>query len=209
MFYFILKMPNYKRGKIYILISNNCQKIYIGSTCQPLNIRLSDHKKEYNRYITGKYRAVGIAGKKRQNYSTSYILFGEGPADVKIELYEDYPCDNVLELENRESEIIKKMWDECVNKNIPRRTKKQYRIDTGWHEKQRLRLVEDEEYANRKRESCRRSYHKMKVKYNAARRIKNNCPCGGKFTNGNKAVHQRTKKHKKYLEEFGTFSLPS
>ena len=44
----------YSEGKIYILKCNITKKIYIGSTIQTLNRRMSEHKCSYKRYEEGK-----------------------------------------------------------------------------------------------------------------------------------------------------------
>ena len=44
---------NIKYGNIYKLSCNVTNKIYIGSTRQPLNSRLSQHKYFYNQYLSG------------------------------------------------------------------------------------------------------------------------------------------------------------
>ena len=41
-------MPDYQNGKIYsIRCYNNTSLIYIGSTCQQLSRRFTDHKKDF------------------------------------------------------------------------------------------------------------------------------------------------------------------
>ena len=40
-------MPNYNLGKIYKLISNQTDKIYVGSTAQTLSKRFMNHKKSF------------------------------------------------------------------------------------------------------------------------------------------------------------------
>ena len=43
-------MPDYQNGKIYsIRCYNNPSLIYIGSTCQKLSRRFTDHKKDFKR----------------------------------------------------------------------------------------------------------------------------------------------------------------
>ena len=37
-------MPDYSKAKIYAIKSDQLDKIYIGSTCRPLNIRFNEHK---------------------------------------------------------------------------------------------------------------------------------------------------------------------
>ena len=41
-----------REGTIYKLVSGN--KVYIGSTIQSLNRRLTEHRSEYKRYVAGK-----------------------------------------------------------------------------------------------------------------------------------------------------------
>ena len=41
-------MPDYSKGKIYIIVDNTNNTVYIGSTCEPtLAHRLAQHKKDY------------------------------------------------------------------------------------------------------------------------------------------------------------------
>ena len=49
-------MPDYSLGKVYKIVDNTNQDVYIGSTCQPtLAQRLSQHKKDYNKYLKDKH----------------------------------------------------------------------------------------------------------------------------------------------------------
>ena len=54
--------------------------------------------------------------------------------------------------------------------------------------------VEKKEYD---RLRSRKNYKENKEEVNK----KFNCPCGGKYTKTNKAIHFKTKKHLKYLED--------
>ena len=84
----------YDNGKIYKISSKHSDKVYIGSTCQKLNLRFSLHKSNY----------------KLRKYNVSvHNLFDLG--DCKIELIENYPCKNRKELEMREG------WQQKNNKN--------------------------------------------------------------------------------------------
>ena len=47
---------DYQNGKIYKIVSNQTDKIYIGSTaCPRLCTRLAQHKSNYNQWKRGKY----------------------------------------------------------------------------------------------------------------------------------------------------------
>ncbi len=98
-------MPNYKNGKIYTIRSLSREDlIYVGSTTQSLSERFRGHK----------------CGK-----STSRKVIDLG--DAYIELVEEYPCDNRMQLNRREGEIMRSM--DCVNRCVAGRTEKEYRID--------------------------------------------------------------------------------
>ncbi len=83
----------------------------------------------------------------------------------------------------------------CVNKNIPGRTDKQYRLDNAAAINERNKqYYQDNEMAIKER-------HKQYRLDNAATILeKYNCECGGKYTHGSVARHKKTKKHLKYLE---------
>jgi len=99
----------YSNGKIYSLRSHQTDKIYIGSTIQPLYKRLYYHKF------------------KKTNELSNYD-------DVYIEIIEEYSCKNRMELERKEGEHIRA--NNCVNKKIAGRTKKEYDDDNKEIKKQ-------------------------------------------------------------------------
>jgi hypothetical protein len=104
-------MVNYQQSKIYQIVPT-CEydedEIYIGSTCkQYLCQRYAVH--------TSKYRSDTLN-------CTSVFLFNKyGVENCKIELLEEYPCENKEQLNKREGEIIRER--KCINKRIEGRTK--------------------------------------------------------------------------------------
>ena len=100
----------YSRGKIYKLVSDMTDLIYIGSCCKPLSKRLCEHKSTFN-----------TNGTRLTKSSELFKLGGK----VEIILIEEYPCSNKMELEKRERYHIEN--NVCVNKRIPGRTQKEYR----------------------------------------------------------------------------------
>ena len=149
-------MPDYKNGKIYKLWSPEGDDIYIGSTTQPLYARLSGHKKKEK--------------------CSSKILF-EKYNNVKIELIESYPCDNIEELNKKEGEYIRA--NNCVNRCVAGRTVKEYQ--------------EDNKEKIKEREKGYRENNKEKKK--EYRKVKYTCECGRTFNFGDKARHMRSKVH--------------
>ena len=107
----------YNKSMIYSIRSPATDKYYIGSTTQILCKRFSDHNVKYKLYLNAKHHFV-----------TSFKILELG--DAYIELLEEYECDNKTQLEKREGELIREHKDNCVNKRIEGRTKKQYTADT-------------------------------------------------------------------------------
>jgi hypothetical protein len=96
-------MPNYQTGKIYKLIDNTNNDIYIGSTTQSLARRLRKHKSDSKNY--GK-----IQTKRVIKYSSHSIIMN---GDYSISLLEDFACNTKDELRQKEQEWIDKT--ECIN----------------------------------------------------------------------------------------------
>ncbi len=94
-------MVNYQNAKIYKIVNDELNLTYYGSTCSTLTKRLSQHKCE-----------------KR---CKSKLLFST-ETKPEIFLVEKFPCNNKIELLQRERFYIEN--NECVNLQ-----RKQYRID--------------------------------------------------------------------------------
>lgn len=110
---------DYSSGKVYKITDIAYTKMYIGSTTQSLTKRFSTHKALYKMWKECKV-----------NFTSSFELFDEfGIDNCKIELIENFSCNNREELHKKEGEHIKQ--NECVNKNITGRTDKEYYNDKG------------------------------------------------------------------------------
>jgi hypothetical protein len=96
---------NYQNSKIYKVMSDLGNKIYIGSTTkQYLSQRMQKHRQDYLTHQQGK-----------RNKTTIFELFEEyGTDNCKIILIENYPCSSRDELNAREGHFISTL--ECVNK---------------------------------------------------------------------------------------------
>jgi len=112
---------DYKNGKIYKIepVNGDDGDIYIGSTTKKyLSQRMTAHKYSYTQW-------------KKNNILTnisSFNLFDKyGVENCKITLLEIYSCESNDELKAKEAEYIK-LYN-CVNKNIPNRTQKEYYSD--------------------------------------------------------------------------------
>jgi len=111
-------MTDYSKTKIYKIESTLGDKVYVGSTCKLyLSQRFQQHKNDFKRWKDGK-----------RNKTTSFDLFDEyGQESCNIILLESYPCSTKDEKNAREAHYIKEL--NCVNKIIPGRTRKEYRVD--------------------------------------------------------------------------------
>ena len=207
-------MPDYQKGKIYKIVSNITNDVYIGSTCEPtLARKLAEHYKSYRNYQKGK-----------GNYVTSYKIIETD--DYEIVLEESYPCDSKEELHKRERYYIEHT-DNCVNKVIPTRTHKEYKADNKekilelhkkhyfkYHEREKqkrrdhhnknkveINLKKRKYYENNK-DKKKQYYEKNKDKVRTREMIKNICQCGGQYTNKNKSNHFNTLLHKKFEQNW-------
>lgn len=126
-------MNKYKNGKIYKIISKFTDNIYIGSTTRTLGARKAEHKHDYKR--------------NKKTLSQDLVKLGE----FKLELLENYPCNSVEELEDREYYYMrilpnvinkkKQKWDrqryqdqnrESINKNAREWEKKNIKRVKEW-----------------------------------------------------------------------------
>jgi len=121
---------DYSNGKIYTIRSSQTDKYYIGSTTTSLAKRFSSHKSCY------KNGRKDITSVEIVKYDDAYI-----------ELLEDYPCGSKNELNKREGQLIRQYKNECVNKFISGRTRKEYKkeyyIDNSEKLKEQMRLYRE------------------------------------------------------------------
>jgi len=100
------------KGKIYKITCSTTNKVYYGSTeFVFLNMRLLNHEHCYNSYKLG-----------NRKYQTSFDVLENGT--YKIELVEDVVGTCKKDLLARERYYIENF--ECVNKNVPLRTRREY-----------------------------------------------------------------------------------
>ena len=88
-------MPDYKLGKIYKIVNEENDNIYIGSTVQQLCDRMSSHRKNYR-----------IGGPTRRLFQQFDKV---GLEYFNIVLLENYPCKTKEEFFSREDYWIKEL----------------------------------------------------------------------------------------------------
>ena len=171
---------NYKNGKIYKVVSDSTDSVYVGSTCSPLSVRMAGHRSSYRKWLAN-------SNKKRGYYTSFDVLKNE---DCHIVLLETYACNNKDELFARERHWID-ITENTVNKFIPGRTEAEYYADN------KIKILEYKKdyYEDNKTKIIER----MRGYYKNNRETilkKNHCfECNGKYTVRNKSQHTKTPKH--------------
>jgi len=107
-------MSSYENGRIYKLVSQQTDKIYIGSTIDKLCKRLAGHKYKYKKWLYD----------NTKGYLTSYEIVKFD--DCKIELIEMFSCKSIEELKAREGHFQRLNKDSVVNIRVEGRTEKEY-----------------------------------------------------------------------------------
>jgi hypothetical protein len=101
-------------GSIYKIHSPSCDGVYVGSTSQTLNQRLSNHKKSLTHYENNN---------DSDKYMTSFEIVKHG--DVEITLLHSQLFDDLPTMHRLEGEYIQSV-ENCINKKISGRTPKEY-----------------------------------------------------------------------------------
>jgi hypothetical protein len=141
-------------GFIYQIYDNTNGNKYYGSTKQKLSKRLSDHRDSYKRFLNGKY-----------SFTTSFKILENG--DYTISLIEQVNFNDKIELTARERYFIEN--NECVNKNVPNRTVKEwYKYNKEqikeerkeYYEQNKDKIKEYRETNKEKRKEYKKEYYK-------------------------------------------------
>ena len=85
---------DYRKGKIYKILNTLDDDCYIGSTTQTLSKRMAKHRKDMHSEVK----------EDRMLYIEMRI---HGSENFYIELVEEYPCENIEQLRQREGHYIR------------------------------------------------------------------------------------------------------
>lgn len=183
-------MPNYQNGQIYKIWSPSSDATYYGSTTQKLSSRMAEHR--------------STSAKVRGNTLSREVI---AHGDAVIVLVENYPCDSKYELCAREAHFIKNF--DCVNKQIPGRTHKQWHIDNAesvkiqkqqYNQDNKVKIKADHRIWHAENVEHVRTQTKEYRELNKAKLTAPfNCDCGGKYQHKSKVRHFKTKKHIDYF----------
>ena len=192
-------MVNYGNSKIYKLVNDIDDKIYVGSTTQTLSRRKSLHKDYSKKYPNRKVY------KYLNNIDWKY---------THIILIEKYPCKDRIELIKRERYWYDKL-SPSLNKNTPGRTAEQYLID----EKEKIKLrtakyrinnreilrlrskqycINNREIINQ-RQKIKRTINKKEIAIKRNKKII--CKCGCTINKSSMWAHMQTNKHRNLMKK--------
>ena len=175
-------MNKYQKGKIYKVVDVGYNLCYVGSTIESVARRMAKHRNHYKDFK---------AGIHNKNYIRLFDIFDEyGVDSCKIELIENYPCSSKEELEAREGHHQQN--NQCVNKNLAGRSRKQ------WREDNREYLLQ-----GKKEDYCNNREYRMKLmqdRYETEKTKRMTCECGSEFRCCWLKNHIKTEKHQEYLQ---------
>ena len=151
-------MNKFQSGKIYKIVDNLTNDIYIGSTCKTLEQRLKQHKANYKAFKAGK-----------SNFVTVFKILGNN--NYKIELIKLNPCNTKQELNKEEGQTITKLkmgGFNVINKNIAGLTRKesvaQYRQNNKIEINEKARLKHNCQCGG-KYTQCSKAQHEKSKKH--------------------------------------------
>ena len=179
----VAAVNRYARSKIYKIISEGTDQIYIGSTTQSrLSKRFSGHKSAHkNQEVNHKY-------------VSSFALLDRG--NCQIVLVEDFVCNNKDQMRAREQHHIDLNKAICVNNRraIDLRTDEQKKADKQayYEENKEAILAYQVQYHAENREAnnaCMLATNSQRIQ----------CACGAHIQKGGVFTHKRTQKHMRWV----------
>jgi len=179
-------MVNYANGKIYKIVNNIDDEIYVGSTCNPLYKRKGGHKSNgINKYS------------QQFNYKHWNRI---GWDNIDIVLIENYPCASKDELHRRERYWIENLKP-SLNKRVPTRTMNEYYYDNRYT---KLEYAKEQRKINTE---YNKEYHKIYQTENKEK-LQNDrqeyktiyimCDCGTRIKKATQRRHERSKLHMRW-----------
>ena len=170
-------MPDYSKGKIYRIVCNITNEIYIGSTCDSLCCRMGNHRRGH------RYHKNKNDGK---NGCRSFQIIDRD--DYAIVLLENFPCNDIYELKARERFYIESV--KCINLMTPNRTMEEYENDPIVIER---RKIYRENHIEQKAEWYKNNAERISLEG----KIKTICECGSIVRSI--TTHSKSIKHQQFI----------
>jgi hypothetical protein len=185
-------MPDFQKGKIYKITNDYNNDVYVGSTCDTLVKRFSNHK-------------CSAKTQQKKNRRLYKLINDIGFERFRIQLICNYPCEDKYQLKQKEGEYIRIMG--TLNMEIAGRTAQEYIDDNRdikkKYDKQRYQTEHRQEWIKNyqtidKYKSYQTEYEKSRIrpedhKLKQSERIA--CVCGCMVRKDNISIHKKTKKH--------------
>ncbi len=166
---------DFSKGKIYKITNDYNNEVYVGSTCDTLVKRFSSHKNGRN-------------GKRQINRNLSTLMREIGTDRFRIELIEDYPCEDKYQLRQREGYFIREIG--TLNHLVAGRNHKEYYLENKEICKERCKIQEQKETQQETRKQYRENVCKSLMI----------CECGCEITRHSLSRHLKSKKHLKQTD---------
>lgn len=176
------------RGKIYKMISEHTEEIYVGSTSQKLlSQRMNKHRQDYKGYLAGLLP-----------YMTSFDIMKHD--DATLILLESLECKDRDELRAREQYWIDQLKENTVNKLKAYRSEEEFKKQ---HNEAQKRYYEKnkEELKEKHKDYYKQYREENKEKLYAKRSVVIECECGLNTTKLHKHRHEQTQRHKDLMEK--------
>ena len=170
---------DYNNAKIYKITNDFNDDVYVGSTCDTLVKRFSKHKgdsRDSNKQNRPFYKLINEIGFER----------------FRIQLVEDYPCEDKYQLRQREGHFIRQIG--TLNKRIEGRTRKEYYQD---NKEQFQEYFESNK--ERIKEKDKKYYEANKEQIQVYRNEVIICDCGCETVRNHISRHKQTKKHNQLM----------
>lgn len=173
---------DYSKAKIYQIVNDIDNEIYVGSTTQALCKRMAKHRGEINT-------------KAKSHRKLYQHMKNKGVQHFRIELIKEFPCDNKEQMTAEEGKYIRELKP-TLNKKIEGRTTKEWIQDNKEHLNEYRKLNEEKIKAYSK-------HYRMENKAILKEKQQQpyNCVCGSDITLNNKTRHLKSKKHQQFINE--------
>lgn len=186
---------------IYSLYDHLDGLCYIGSTTKSIEWRLKKHESKYKCYVNGTY----------SKFLSPFKILRNG--DYDISLLKQVEVSSIQKLREIEGDFIKKT--DCVNKLVAGQTRKQYRDRNKENIKNKGKIYYEQNSESIKnkqklyyeqnseviKEKQRQYEQRNKERTKQRKTTKITCVCGSTICKGDKAKHERTKKHINFIEQ--------
>jgi len=191
---------DYSKTRVYQIVSEKTDKIYVGSTIQSLAERLRGHK----------------ADMKAGTYCSSQEILKYGDAQiVLLEAFKE--CQSEEQKRAYEYQWMQKKKSEgieLVNRNMPTRTQKERYNENHndvvekkkqyYNEHRDMRVAQMKQYAADNHDELLANQRQYGAEHRSERKVRISAPltcgCGASITLGSKARHGRSQKHIKLAE---------